>query len=404
MKTKYVAAPLVVVLLLLTVPVLVAHDDAKEEEGGPALPGTGHTGQVMLPDDGEIMGFPAKNVALLSWLTPEDITGQAQRANDIWGYVSPRGREYAIVGLEHGTAFVEVTDPVNPVVIGVIPGASSTWRDMAVYEKTAYSVNESGGGIQVIDLRRIDRGKVRRVRSVTDQGLRTAHNISVNEASGYAYLSGPNLSNGGLVPVDLSNPRRPVVEDFHWEGIYVHDVQVVSYKKGPNAGREVAFAFAAEDGLQILDVTDKDDLFKISEMRYPGLSYSHSGWLNRKRRFIYLNDELDERDNPEVSNTATYIVRVKDLENPRFMREWSNGNTSIDHNSMVVGKFLYQANYRSGYRLFNVKKGLKPREVAYFDTFPEDDLPRFSGAWGVFVFPSGTVVVSDIQRGLFVLA
>ena len=70
---------------------------------------------------------------------------------------------------------------------------------MAVYKKTAYSVNETGGGIQVIDLRRIDRGRVRLVREVQQRGLRTVHNISVNEASGYAYLSGSNLSRGGPV-------------------------------------------------------------------------------------------------------------------------------------------------------------------------------------------------------------
>ena len=99
MKSKSVAAPLTAVLLLFLVPVLIAHDDAKEEEAGPILPGTGHVGQAMLPDDdGEIMGFPAKNVALLSWLTTEDISGLAQKASDIWGYVSPKGREYAIIG------------------------------------------------------------------------------------------------------------------------------------------------------------------------------------------------------------------------------------------------------------------------------------------------------------------
>ena len=178
----------------------------------------------------------------------------------------------------------------------------------------------------------------------------------------------------------------------------------MTYDSGIYAGREIAFAFAASDGLQILDVTDKSNLVRLSEMRYPGLTYGHSGWLNRKRRFIYLNDELDERNNPEISNTATYIVDVRDLENPKFVRRWSNGNSSIDHNSTVVGKFMYQANYRSGFRLFNVKKGKSPREVGYFDTYPDDDLPMFSGAWGVFIFPSGTVVISDINRGLFVLA
>ena len=43
-------------------------------------------------------------------------------------------------------------------------------------------------------------------------------------------------------------------------------------------------------------------------------------------------------------------------------------------------------------------------EIAFFDTFPEDDSVKLSGAWSVYPFlPSGTIIVSDIQNGLFVL-
>ena len=92
-----------------------------------------------------------------AWLSPVDMVGEPVTANDIWGYTSPRGREYAIVGLATGTAFVEITDADNPVTVAFIRGAASLWRDMAVYDEFAYSVNEGGDGVQIIDLRRIDR-------------------------------------------------------------------------------------------------------------------------------------------------------------------------------------------------------------------------------------------------------
>ena len=71
---------------------------------------------------------------------------------------------------------------------------------------------------------------------------------------------------------------------------------------------------------------------------------------------------------------------------------------------MVRGKYYFQANYTSGLRVARVKRPRSPREVAFFDTHPEEDEPIFAGAWGVHAaLPSGSVLVTDIQRGLFVL-
>ncbi len=387
------------VATLLATGLLLAH----EQVFGEAMPGTGHTGDPLVPVDGSVLDFSAANVAMLSWLTPEDISGVVQRANDIWGYVSPSGREYAIVGLEAATAFVEVTDPINPRVIKVIDGAESIWRDMAVYKTYAYSVNETGGGVQIIDLSRIDRGKVRLRGGVTDGGLVTAHNISINEDSGFAYLSGSNLANGGLVALDLTDPLHPVVEAGTWPFAYIHDMLVVTYDNGIYAGREIAFAFAGEDGLQIIDVSNKSNMFTVSSLEYPGLAYAHSGWIDRKGKFLFVNDELDELDFT-VSKTTTYLIRIKSLERPKFVKALTNGLESIDHNCMVIGKRLYEANYTTGLRVFDVRRPKKAKEIAHFDTHPETDRAEFSGAWGVYAaLPSGIVLVSDVQRGLFVL-
>jgi choice-of-anchor B domain-containing protein len=375
---------------------------------GDPIAGTGHTDGAKVPENGMILDFPAENVALLSWLTSQDLTGQVQQANDIWGYVSPSGREYAIVGLFGGTAFVEVTDPEHPEVIKFISGPESVWRDIAVFQHYAYVVNEAGGGVQVLDMRKIDKGKVRRRGAVTAQGLTTAHNISVNEESGYAYLSGSNLANGGLVALDLTDPVEPELESGSWPFFYVHDALVTTYSKGANAGREIAFAFAAESGVQIIDVTDKNDMFTVANVRYPGLEYCHSGWVSRKNRFLFVNDEADELHeadhDPEQAATQTYVLNIRKLAQSRHVKTVTNGVTSIDHNTMTIGNTLFAANYQSGFRVFSAKRPKRLREIGFFDTYPEADDIAFAGAWGVFAdFPSGIVVVSDINRGLFVL-
>jgi len=41
--------------------------------------------------------------------------------NDVWGWTDPLNNdEYAIMGLTGGTTFVRITDPANPVPVGVL--------------------------------------------------------------------------------------------------------------------------------------------------------------------------------------------------------------------------------------------------------------------------------------------
>ncbi|HJO04732.1 MAG TPA: choice-of-anchor B family protein [Acidobacteriota bacterium] len=345
--------------------------------------------------------FGAKRTNLLSWVSSADMIGTPTNANDIWGYTSPSGREYAIVGLKTGTAFVEITDPVNPQFVRLVRGAVSDWRDMAVYRSYAYSINETNDGIQVIDLTQIDDGIVSLSRTVKDAGLYRAHNIFVNEDSGYAYVLGSNIARGGLLAADLSDPANPVLEPINWEVAYVHDVIVTTYKRGRNKGREIAFAFTGRFGLHIIDVTDP---ITLANLRYDNATYGHSGSLSANGRFLYVNDELDERANSDVDRMTTYIVRVGDLENPVLIDTIAWDARTIDHNSMIQDGRMYMSAYQGGLRVIDVEDPRRPKAYGYFDTHPEGETATFTGAWGIYAgFPSGNVIVSDIERGLFVI-
>ncbi|NRA58147.1 MAG: choice-of-anchor B family protein, partial [Phycisphaerales bacterium] len=198
--------------------------------------------------------FESENVTLLSWIPLSAFPGGHGAGNDCWGYTSPSGREYAIMGLQRGFGFVEVTDPTNPVIIDWVEGPSSSWHDVKVIGNYAYGVSEGGWGIQVMDLSEIDDGRVRLVQNKRQFGHETTHNIISNPDSGYIYLCGANIANGGLIAVSLDNPENPTIVG-QWSTHYVHDAQVVTYTDGPYAGREIAFCLNGFDGLEILDVT-----------------------------------------------------------------------------------------------------------------------------------------------------
>ena len=326
--------------------------------------------------------------------------------SDIWHYVSPGGEEYAIIGFRTGTGFVRVTDPVNPVIIGFIDGfVDERWRDMATFGEYAFVVSDgSGVGMQVINLADIDNGNISPVGAMTQFGFVTAHNLFVNPETGHAYAVGANLASGGIVVIDVNVPDSPQIV-ASWDEYFVHDVFVKSYQQGPHAGREIAFAFAGGEGLVVVDVTDKTNLFTISAFQYPNLTYCHQGWLSEDGRLLFINDELDELQDPDVTTSTTYVVSVEDLANPALVSTFTNGKCATDHNLMVRGNFLFEANNSTGLRVFDICNVNDVREIGFFDTHPEHNfVGRLSGAWGVDTqLPSGIVLVSDRQRGLFVL-
>lgn len=377
-------------------------DDPKALDRTPRYEGPGWRAGLR----GEPPSFPSLGITLASWVSLDDFTPASLKANSCWGYVSPSGREYAIIGLWEGTGFVEITDPFNPVIVSIQPGPTSLWREMKTYQQYCYSVSEGGNGIQVFNLTQIDQGIVTFVREVTSGGGTTAtHTVNIDTTSGFLYRCGGGSH--GLRIYSLSNPSNPVYVGAFNE-YYVHEVQVVTYTSGPYAGKQVAFACDGsgtsgfgDPALDILDVTNKSNIVRLSRVRYEARSYSHQGWLSPDRRFFYLDDELDEMQ--ENIGTNMRVFDVRDLSNPAQVAGVANGNSAIDHNLYTHSSLVYCANYRSGLRVFDASDPKRPVEVAYFDTFPNNDLPEFSGMWSNHpYFPSGTVIASDMQRGLFV--
>lgn len=346
--------------------------------------------------------FIGENLYLQAWFPLSAFPGSQNSGNDCWGYTSPSGRRYAIIGLQRGFGFVEVTDPRHSQYVGYISGATSLWHDVKVIGHYAYGVSEGGLGIQVMNLSNIDSGVVTLTRNQSTMGHSSTHNIVSNPASGYLYLVGANVGNGGLVAVSLSDPTRPSIVGA-WTTNYVHDAQVVTYTSGPYAGREIAFCFNGGAGLEILDVTNKNSMTKIAGLTYPWLSYCHQGWLSEDRRYLYVDDELDE--GIKVWTTTTRVFDVQDPGNPIYLGWFSSGRQSIDHNQYTYNGRIYQANYRSGLQVFEeTSDPLNPVLVGYFDTSPEDDRARFNGAWSTYpYFGEDTILISDMEAGLLIV-
>lgn len=372
--------------------------------------------------------YPCKDYDLMS-RTPVAIlanTNGTPASSDIWGWTdTTTGKEYALAATTNSTAFVDVTDPTKPIFLGRLNSnaGNNFWRDVKVYKNHAFIVADAVGahGMQVFDLTKL-RGLTTAQTFTADaiyntDNLGSCHNIVINEDTGIAYLVGCKsslvlgqglaLASGGPIFVDISDPKKPVKMNSYAAEGYSHDAQVITYN-GPDkryTGKEI-YIGSNETKISILDVTNKNNIIKISDISYAQTGYTHQGWFTENQTHFILGDETDEQN--FGMNTRTLIFDFNDLQNPVLSSTYSGPSEAIDHNGYVKGNLYYMASYRAGMRvldLTNISASTNSMtEVGSFDTYPSDNKSEFNGAWSVYpYFPSGNIIINDIERGLFVV-
>ncbi len=386
--------------------------------------------------------YPCNHVDLLSRIDLTQSGLKAKGGNDVWGWTDPvTAREYAIMGLTSKTSFVDITDPINAVHLGDLPShtVSSIWKSIKTYKNFALIVSEApGSGLQMYNMQNL-----RDLKANTPTALQetvhynffgSAHDIAVNEESGFAYAVGSTTCDAGAHIVDIRDPINPkfsacidrqifepagnLTPDHAFTFLdfgmgttqdvgdtYTHDIQCVNYK-GPDKkhqGAEICLA-SNSDSLNIVDVTRKSAPVQLSVLTYSGVGFTHQGWLTEDHRYFLLDDEFDEIRNKVP--TTTYVFDVSDLDHPIYVGKHESHLYAVDHNMYIKGNHVFQSNYTAGLRILKIGDLSKAQldEVAYFDTYPKDDRTEMDGTWNNYpYFPSGSVAVSNIDGALFIV-
>ncbi|MGK0377839.1 choice-of-anchor B family protein [Patiriisocius sp. Uisw_017] len=348
--------------------------------------------------------YPCSGYDLLSEMAASEFG--SNNANDSWGWTDPdTGSEYVLLGLDDGTAFINIDDPINPIYLGRLDThtTSSIWRDVKTYNNYAFIVSEATGhGMQIFDLTRL--------RSVTSppenftedahyNGFGNAHNVVINENQGYAYGLGTSTYNGGPHFVDISEPLNPTAAGGYPLDFYSHDGQVVTYN-GPDAdytGREI-YIGSNESYISIVDITNKSNPIAISTATYPNTVYTHQGWFTEDQRYFLLGDEIDEIN--IGFETRTIIFDFSDLDDPQLHFEYSGPTFATDHNGYVKGDTYYLANYSAGVRMIDISdiENQNITETGFFDVLPANNTASYNGAWNIYpYFESGTLLISTLN-------
>lgn len=330
----------------------------------------------------------------------------ADNANDSWGWTdSDDGTEYALVGLDNGTAFLNISDPINPIYLGKLPThtSSSLWRDVKVYNNYAFVVSEANGhGMQIFDLTRL-RDVANPPETFTEDahysGFGSAHNIIINEETGYAYGVGTASYNGGPHFINIQDPLNPLGEGGYGGSGYTHDAQVVIYN-GPDSdyiGKEL-YIGSNESQVAIVDVTDKSNPQLISSATYSNTAYTHQGWFTEDLNYFIVGDEIDELN--FGFNTRNIVFDFTDLDTPELSFEYNGPTSATDHNGYVNGNKFYLANYKAGIRVIDISdiSNENMTEIGFFDVFPSNDSAGYDGAWNVYpYFASGNIMISSLK-------
>tara|TARA_B110000240_G_scaffold105094_1_gene118659 strand:- start:1521 stop:2762 length:1242 start_codon:yes stop_codon:yes gene_type:complete len=365
-------------------------------------------------EDGFAGVYPCSGYDLQAIVSLE--TFRANSGNDSWGWTDPQtGKEYAIMGLDDGTAFVDISVPDQPVYLGKLATATvpSSWRDVKVFQNHAFIVSEAANhGMQVFDLTRLRNvpSKQNFTADARFTGFGNAHNIAINEASGFAYVIGSSLYEGGPAFIDVNDPLNPTLEGGFSDESYSHDAHIVTYN-GPDQdhhGKEILFGSNSDGGdnnqVVIVDVTDKSAPTLISNMSYSNGGYTHQGWLAQDHQYYYLGDELDEIN--YGGRTKTLVFDLEDLDNPILHHTYLGATNAIDHNGYTKNNSFFIANYTAGFReinTINIASGAMEEE-GFFDTYPSNNNANFNGVWSVYpYFESGVIVISDINTGLYLV-
>jgi|GEM_PF-273473 len=310
--------------------------------------------------------------------------------SDIWGW-STGSNEYALVGVNDGTSVVDITDPTNPTEIFYEPGMNSIWRDIKTYNGYAYVTTEAQNGLLIIDLNSLPGNTNLATYYYTGPAgneWQSAHNLYIDE-NGICYIFGANRGNGGCIMLDLNtNPTDPteIGEIDNW---YVHD--------GVARGDTLYLAHITDGFFTIWDIANVSNMQMLGQQISPG-AFCHNLWFSDDGDYVYTTDEISNGYIGEYNiSDPTNMVELDRVQS-------SPGMNVIPHNAHFINDYIVTSYYRDGVVIHDVSNKGNMIEVGNFDTSPNFTGDGFNGCWGVYPWlPSGYVIASDIEKGLYVL-
>jgi choice-of-anchor B domain-containing protein len=360
---------------------------------------------VLAPFAANAQSYDAQNINLIGhWYNPNqdpepvyDIQYQG-----IWGwYDSIAQREYAIMGASDGTYFIDVTNPAVPVMCDFVPAAHGDliWHEIKTYQNYCYIVSDDGAPNTFIiadmsylpdsvHIVRNDNVIFERCHTIFIEGSKLWCGSVTGDNNAFFY---------SMAVYDLAaDPTTPTLirtlnQDYSTPN-HVHDMFV----RG-----DTCYASGGYDGLFIYTFTSTFQQIGILTS-YPESGYNHSSFLTADGSTLIFMDEVP-------AGRGIKSIDVSNMGNITVNQTFRSNTGNTPHNPYILGNnILIGANYTDGLQIFNISNPSAIYRTGYFDTDTLINFPNYSqayhGCWGAYTdLPSGLLICSDMQNGLFVL-
>jgi len=315
--------------------------------------------------------------------------------SECWGFTF-QDSDYAVISSTLGAHFYDVTEPDNMYHAAYVPatvqGFNANWRDYHDYQNYLYTVNDgTDGSLQIIDFSNLPNS----VEVVYDSPalIKQAHNIFIDTSSAKLYVCGGASGNNfsfDLAVYSLEDPANPTLIDNYNEWGYIHDVYArndTAYLEGPDNQMLYVVDFSEPTAPQTLG----------SLGNYPDAGYTHAGWLTENGKHYVLTDE--------TYDAAVKICDVSDLTDIQVVDTFSSAvsDSSMAHNVIIRDNFTIMSYYNDGLQIFDIEDPTNVVKTGFYDTHDGPENGSYRGAWGVYPFADGKVIIADRQTGLYVL-
>lgn len=345
--------------------------------------------------------YPSLNISMYALWDSAAIPAEpffGIRYNGCWGWVDTTdNREYGIIGSTEGIHFVDITNPSAPVQRDFVAGRRNQciWREMKTYQNYLYAVSDDAApnSMQIIDMSYLPDS----VHVVYDNDtlVQRAHTMWID--GNKMYLASPKTISGisYMGVYSLASPTNPtlirMLEKDYLLPNYVHDMFVRN---------DTVYVSDGFSGLYLFKFTGTSFLSIGSLTSYTQQGYNHSSSLTGNGKTLIFCDEVP-------SGLAVKSLDVSDFSNLTVLDTFisSPTGTATPHNPFVIGNSrVVIAYYNDGVQIFDISNPSNVTRTGYFDTRPTDSSGNYAGCWGAYpYFPSGVMIASDMQKGMFIL-
>jgi choice-of-anchor B domain-containing protein len=349
--------------------------------------------------------YASQNVSMVGhWWNPtqdpEPVYGIQYQG--IWGwYQQSLNREYAILGASDGTYFLDVTNPATPVVCDFIPAAHGNliWHEIKSYQNYCYIVSDDGqpNTFIIADMSylpdsvhivRNDNVIFERCHTIFIDGDKLWCGSVTGDNNAFSYsMACYDLS------VDPTTPTLIRALDQDYPSIdHVHDMFVRNDTIYASCGWDKLHIYKFDSAYHEIGVLTS----------YPEAGYNHSSFLTPDGNTLIFMDEVG-------AGMGIKSLDVSNMGNLTINQVFRSNQGNTPHNPYIIGNdILIAANYTDGLQIFNMSNPSAIYRSGYFDSDTLVNYPNYTstyhGCWGAYTdLPSGLLLISDMQNGLYVL-